>query len=368
MAGAVVMLGGADDSPAGRLVWRARAAGAVDSVNALIGLGVRPVVVASPSFEWLPPGLSVVCEPDGPGAFHFGQSLSALLAGYRLDRVIYLGGGSIPLLTREHLAGLLALLDGAGESPLVVTNNLHSADWFGLNRAELMVGTIAGADRDNAVPWLLREAGFVVKDRVFPPQLDLDIDTPTDLALASLHGGVGPEMRKVIQDERDLLGRVPTDRIAKVLGAYGSQIALFGRVPPGAWDALSRATSVWIRVYSEERGMVASGRVARGEVISLPGVLMDEIGPSGFFELLAGMVDAAIIDSRVLMAHRRIWPVPGDRFASDLLMPDWVSEPWLRRFTDAAAEASIPVLLGGHNVVSVGLYILASKVGRLNGS
>ena len=73
--------------------------------------------------------------------------------------------------------------------------------------------------------------------------------------------------------------------------------------------------------------------------------------------------EAAVIDSRVLLAHRLgpdedLWPRPEDRFASDLLLPGSVVDPWLRALTTAAAEAPIPVLLGGHSLVGPGLRLL----------
>lgn len=105
--------------------------------------------------------------------------------------------------------------------------------------------------------------------------------------------------------------------------------------------------------------MTASERAARGEVRSLIGVLLREVGPVRFFEELATMADAAIFDTRVLMAARGPLPPAVDRFASDLLRPDWIADPWLHEFTEAAQNAPIPLLLGGHGVVAGGLFALA---------
>jgi len=43
-----------------------------------------------------------------------------------------------------------------------------------------------------------------------------------------------------------------------------------------------------------------------------------------------------------------------------------VGTPWLRELTEAAANASVPVLLGGHALVSDGLQLLteAAWLGR----
>jgi hypothetical protein len=73
-----------------------------------------------------------------------------------------------------------------------------------------------------------------------------------------------------------------------------------------------------------------------------------------------------VIDSRVLMAHRfgpgeSVWPVPEDRFASDLLLAADVDEPWLRALTTAASASSTPIVLGGHTLVNGGLRLLAAR-------
>jgi hypothetical protein len=93
-------------------------------------------------------------------------------------------------------------------------------------------------------------------------------------------------------------------------------------------------------------------------------LLIERDGPGAFFAALADLVDAAIIDSRVLMAHHGRWPDPADRFASDTLDVGAVEDPWLRAFTAAAAGAPIPVVLGGHGLITGGLYTLAEILER----
>jgi hypothetical protein len=102
--------------------------------------------------------------------------------------------------------------------------------------------------------------------------------------------------------------------------------------------------------------MVSSGRLARGEVYSILGEMVDRLGLPAFFERLAGQAGAALIDSRVLMAHRGRWPSEADRFASDLGLPDQVQDPWLREFTAQAVQSPVPVVLGGHGLLSGDLY------------
>ena len=93
------------------------------------------------------------------------------------------------------------------------------------------------------------------------------------------------------------------------------------------------------------------------------GLLLDRDGPASLASHLERLGDAALVDTRVLLAHRfgvdeRDWPPAEDRFASDLLLPDRVADPWLRELTASAAAARIPVALGGHSLVGPGLRLL----------
>jgi hypothetical protein len=91
-------------------------------------------------------------------------------------------------------------------------------------------------------------------------------------------------------------------------------------------------------------------------------MLLDDRGPGALGTILAELGDAAVVDSRVLLAHRlgadeSAWPAPEDRFASDLLLPDRIGDPWLRAVTESARDATISVLLGGHTLVGPGLRL-----------
>jgi len=79
--------------------------------------------------------------------------------------------------------------------------------------------------------------------------------------------------------------------------------------------------------------------------------------------LVAKLADAALIDSRVLLAARlggdeSGWPPPADRFASDLHDHAAVSDPWLHALTQSAGQANQPILLGGHSLVGPGVAIV----------
>ena len=73
--------------------------------------------------------------------------------------------------------------------------------------------------------------------------------------------------------------------------------------------------------------------------------------------------DAALIDTRVLLAHRlgrdeRGWPPPEDRYASDLLLAESHRRPLAARPDGGGRrDAPIPILLGGHTLVGPGLRL-----------
>ncbi len=190
----------------------------------------------------------------------------------------------------------------------------------------------------------------------------MDLDTPSDLALISRHPDLMPYLRNVVNDER--LSRIPVDDVLREITVEGNTLALIGRVSPLALQALNKATHCWTRVLAEERGMVASGRISRGEVRSMLSPWIRARGFAGFFKDLSEMANAAVFDSRVLFAAEGVYPDAADRFASDLFWHDVIRDPWLKDFTQAAAEAPLPTILGGHSVVAGGLYALAEIIQR----
>ena len=76
------------------------------------------------------------------------------------------------------------------------------------------------------------------------------------------------------------------------------------------------------------------------------------------------MADAAFLDSRVIMAHQGPLPKAADRFWSDLYRPQEIEDPFLRELTQEAMEAPLPVVLGGHSLISGGMYGLVDTAWR----
>ncbi len=98
--------------------------------------------------------------------------------------------------------------------------------------------------------------------------------------------------------------------------------------------------------------MVASGRLQAGEVRPLLAEAAESWGAEAFIRRLEQMADGVLWDTRVWMAHRGGWPSAADRFAADLGWTDQVADPALRALTAAINRARIPILTGGHGLVS----------------
>jgi hypothetical protein len=91
-------------------------------------------------------------------------------------------------------------------------------------------------------------------------------------------------------------------------------------------------------------------------------MLLDRDGPGEIGTLVGRVADGALIDTRVLLAHRHGadeagWPSPEDRYASDLLLADRVRDPWLQQLTFHAWAHELPIALGGHSLLGPGLRL-----------
>jgi hypothetical protein len=368
----LILLGSEGSSPAERWVAGGRLAAARDAVDLAGRLpGIDKIIFAAPETNRSSEAASLPVEwdLDPPGeVFHFGRRLAGLMARYPADVYAYLGAGSLPLLPLETLAEAVDEVARAS-SPAVVTNNLHSSDWMVLNSPEAVAARVERLAGDNALGWVLRtEAGVDV--RSLPPSAAtrIDIDTPADLLLLSLHPRVAPALERYLHAQPRENSRWLA--AGQRLFTPGSQVALIGRVSSSVWAHVEANTQSWIRVFSEERGMSASGRLAAGQVKSLLALQLSQVGPAGFFRELSQMTEAVFFDTRVVLAHSGRWPSAADRYASDLGLPDQVADGWLREFTQAALEAPMPVVLGGHGVVAGDLYGLVeiAKAGGIPGA
>lgn len=316
--------------------------------------------------------------PDGRP---FGERVRELLGDLRPGHgLVLLGSGALPLATIRDRRAFVAA--AGGDAAAVLANNRYSADAIALTAT-----AVAALDRlppglpgDNALPrWLEEIAGVSVADLRTRWRLGFDLDSPLDVLLLeragrgqrdgrtsrSAHAPTDPP--SPIEAALDGVRRVMADPTAELVVAGRSSAATL------AW--LERDTRCRVRALVEERGLRASSRLAvrRAEGSStrttrpprtVLGLLLDRDGPDALGDRLAELGDAALVDSRVLLAHRlgadeARWPAAESRFASDLLEADTVDDPWLAALTAAATAAPIPIVLGGHTLVGPGVRLVA---------
>jgi len=319
--------------------------------------GISQVVLstnAPPLAEWAR-ARGVAVELDPPSRpFHFGQHLHTLVTKYHPERLFYMGGGSGALLSAEEMACIVERLRSA--ATILITNNFYSTDFAAFAPASAL-DAIAPPAIDNDLGWLLAEkAGLPNEPLARSASTQFDVDTPTDLMTLVPHPGAGAHTRAFLNSLE--LDTSHIERAMRPLVDRDAEVLVAGRVSAAVWEYLERETACRVRVFAEERGMRASGRQARGEVRSLLGYYYQQVGPRRFFETLAELGQAVFLDSRVIFAHLGVWPPASDRYNSDLRRPHRIVDAVVREFTAAAMSAPIPVVLGGHSLVSGGLYAL----------
>lgn len=315
----------------------------------------------------------------------FGARLRGLVIADRPAGLVILGSGAVPLTTGRDYGDLVAT--AAADSRVALANNRFSADVVAIACAEALVD-VPDLPGDNALPrWLAEVAGFSVRDLRGRWRLAFDVDGPLELVFLGVGGAPAEVDLAPLHESMDAIRAVATD--------HRAELVVTGRVSSGTLAWLERGARARVRAIVEERGLRAASRLAqaggmagqsaaatgpslatviapRRPPMSVLGSLLDREGPGALGDVLARLGDAAVVDTRVLLAHRlganeASWPPPEDRFASDLLLPDRVRDPWLRALTAAALEAPVPILLGGHSLVGPGVRLLIGR-GRLPGT
>ncbi len=349
---------GTADNDVERLVADAQIAASLDTlerVRAIPEIATMVVATANRDFAERAAALGarVEVDPSGEG-FHWGQRLAALVDKHRADAPLYIGGGSGALMSTDEWRAVAQRV--LQQSNVVVTNNYYSCDFAAWSPGSAL-RRIEPPELDNDLAFRLGErAGLQIAALPKNAATQLDIDTPTDLLTIAFHPSVGPRLRDELNRAR--LETTRAETVLSLLGNRNATLLIAGRVSASMALLLERATRCQWRIVSEERGMRASGRDARGEVRALLGFYLERAGMRYFFAALARLADAAILDSRVLFAHQHLQPPARDRFNSDLLRADAIDDPFIREFTFAARQAPIPILLGGHSLVSGGMYAL----------
>jgi hypothetical protein len=294
-------------------------------------------------------------QPDGRS---FGERLRVLAAGLPDGAgLVVLGSGSIPLARARDTAELVAV--AASGERRALANNRYSADVVAIGAASTLA-RVPDLPSDNGLPrWLEEEAGFSVHDLRRRWRLAIDLDSPLDLLLTGA-APAGIDTRAV-RDRLAGIRAVAADRRAELVVA--------GRTSAGTLRWLEGNTAARTRALVEERGLRAiglAGATGRRPPRSTLGLILDDRGPAALGATLAELGDAALIDTRVLLAHRlgadeAGWPPPEDRYASDLLLAEQVGDPWLRALTVSARDSVIPVLLGGHTLVGPGVRLVPGR-------
>jgi hypothetical protein len=172
-----------------------------------------------------------------------------------------------------------------------------------------------------------------------------------DLLVLTLHPGAGPAARAALDslelDARRVAGalRLLTDRDAEV--------ALIGPLSSRVWQYIEDQVACRARVY-------ADGDARHG---GLAAALYQRAGPEQFVAWLRSMVSAVFLDTRQFLAGAPR-PSEADYFWSDLGRPDAVEHSGLRRLTEIALHADLPIVLGGPTLLNGGMYALVEAAWR----
>jgi hypothetical protein len=328
----------------------------------------------------LPPSAPAPGEPFHWGRWFTEAARAALAtANGSVDTIGYAGGGALCLLADDALDILLSPIPGE-----VAANNRFSADAFVVaGDLERALAALGSCETDNAAARRLTDAGFACRDLGAMAWSRFDVDTTLDLALLRLATHLpGMGIRTLDGSVRAYLemARLPGDgtlevphleRFGEVMRDQGAELVVAGRIPVSTWQELETETACRVRALVEERGM-RSARDPDSHPRSILAALMARSSPAELIGELTRLGDAVVLDTRVLMASvarssdASEWPPEEERFASDFGDHARIKTPWLRELTEAAAQAPIPILFGGHALASDGvrLIIAAAWHGR----
>jgi hypothetical protein len=357
----VSFVGGLGGSPVEEMTAAARRAATLDSLERALSSGAFAYAVlvadAADGLEALPPGVRLDVDP---GPFHFGRRLAEVIERLGLQSVVYFSGGSVPLLPAREFVGIVQeLARGEGQ---VVANNYYSADLVAFSPTAALRRIDLPAIDNPLARLLAEQAGLTAHTLQRSVASQFDIDSPAELAVLSLVGGAGPRLQVLLDDWR--LDVSIYRRVLPLFVVSTAQVLVAGRSSSRVWQYLERETACRVRFFAEERGMQAEGRIEGGQARSLVGFYLAAVGVQRFFATLAELADAAFLDSRVILAHLGLEPSRADRFLSDLGRYEEIEDPFLRQLTEGAARAAIPVILGGHSLVSGGLMALIEHAWR----
>jgi hypothetical protein len=329
-----------------------------DLVSSLLQAGLANIFLLTGEKEF---GTSMSEEgvqwisPQNERAFHFGRELQAVVREQGISGVLYFGSGSGGLLTSGQVSKLISFAKTNRSAALF--NNFYSCDFAAISGA----GELENVELppiDNQLGFSLAAAGFPCFSVPRVAASQFDIDTPTDLLIlaAAERGGLATN---AFCRERELY-RSHILELVDRLADRKAHIYLIGRVNPANWAWFEREVACrtsgliegrGLRAYPNKSGTVIAKTMARAEI-------------GTFLRWLTEIADGALIDTRPILARDGDLPPASDRFASDLLLPGMVTDPLWAEFTRMARAAEIPIIIGGHSLVSGGLYLLAELCWR----
>ncbi len=332
----------AGDGPLGRAVGAARAHLAERHRAGFLAAGASGIRLVSDRTDAATP---------------FGERLRALVPNLGRGGLVVLGSGAVPLARAVDYRELVET--AAADVPQALANNRYSADVVAIADAAAVLAGPLDLGADNGLPRWLEERGVPIEDRRARWRLGVDIDGPLDLVLLGRRwASFLPETTMRVVCDR-------LDRVRAVIADPRAEVVVVGRTSPAALRWIERAGAARTRALVEERGMrtAAPGQRPPRSVL---GAVLDTRGPRALGDELARLGDAALVDSRVLVAHRygpdpASWPTAADRFAADLLDAEAIADPWLRELTASARDARVPVVLGGHTLVGPGLRLAVRR-------
>lgn len=304
-------------------------------------------------------GVLTEINRQGPEGFAFGRELQRIVRARLPKHLFYLGGAGAPLLTPADIDGICQSL--LAQERAVITNNSQSADLVAFTPASLLL-EIPPPAMDNTLALDL-QSGCGIPRQLAPATLGtvFDLDTPADLLILAVTSLAGTRaQRKLAEIGLDL---TPLHKARAVLMGDYEDVVLMGRVGAPVIARMNCNLKVRLRVFSEERGMKALGRIRDQKVVSLMGYFLEEVGLEAFFHYIGSICSCAFIDSRVIFAHRKLDPSNADRFNSDLGRWQQIQDPFVRDFTRFAQACPVPVILGGHSLILGGLWALVQDIG-----
>ncbi len=332
-----------------RMVNETRIAAIFDLTELLRRAGVDDVFVVSQEESLREMPVRFVFPDVKP--FHFGAALKLIVSRFGIDRLLYFGSGNGMLLSEPQIELLIDFT--ARPQPSALFNNFYSCDFAAVSRATALL-TADLPPIDNALGFALADAGFSCFSLPRGLSSQFDIDTPTDLFLLAAAGLGGDHLRAALA-RYDLRHPKLAD-LSALLTSRSAHIYLIGRVNPYNWMQFETVVACRTSALAEGRGMRAYPE-GRG---TITGQLIHRDGIDAFISQLAASCDGAVIDTRPLLAQSGSLPPPADRFASDLLRPDLIQDRVWADFTRTVMGAPIPIIIGGHSLVSAGLYLLSA--------